>query len=243
MDISREELDKLLNFKGYSNLDAPIWFLDMEEGTGGSNDPAAIEANIRTRAQHFQPVEDLVESHLHFGYDIPAQRKFTQVWLWMAKLVRGINGEPDWTDTEKAKHYVRTQLGRKDGDTFLTELLPLPAKGLAHWPYTALYSTRQEYYETVLPQRCALLMNLIEEHRPACVLAYGSGYHGYYRQVFKNCQWQRLNTRAQIGTCRTGTMGVALLPFFGNGALGTADAQIVIRYMRREDHDPDRPYP
>jgi hypothetical protein len=29
MDISREELDKLLNFIGCGNLCAPIWFLGM----------------------------------------------------------------------------------------------------------------------------------------------------------------------------------------------------------------------
>jgi len=40
--LSDDELEHLLNFIGYGNLDADVWFLGMEEAGGG-------EVNIRTR--------------------------------------------------------------------------------------------------------------------------------------------------------------------------------------------------
>lgn len=233
MNLSLEERDRLLNFIGYGNLDAPIWFLGMEEGTGGNTDPVVIETNIRTRAEHFQPIEDLVESHRHFDYDIPSQRKFTQVWLWMAKLVRNLEGESDWQDTEKAKHYVRNNLGRRLGTTLLTELLPLPAPSISYWPYDQLWKTRKDYVITILPQRQTLLRNLINERRPRVVFAYGSQYHDHYRQVFERAQWRLLSTKKHIEMGKTETTMAILIPFFGNGGLSHDDAAIVIHELRK----------
>ncbi|MBZ0301544.1 MAG: hypothetical protein K8J31_17490, partial [Anaerolineae bacterium] len=232
MNLSQAEKDRLLNFIGYGSLQAPIWFLGMEEGTGGSRDPEAIETNIRTRARHFQPVDDLVETHQHWDYDIPSQRKFTQVWLWMAKLTRGTQGAADWPDTENAKHYVRESLGRQDGDTLLTELLPLPSPSMNFWPYETLYPTRADYLNAVLPARQRTLRMLIQKYQPRCVIAYGSQYHRYYKALFASAEWHRLPTKKAIEHCRFGHSLVVLMPFFGNGGLSTHDARTVIDVSR-----------
>jgi hypothetical protein len=231
MNLTPQERNRLLNFIGYGNLDAPVWFLGMEEGTGGHTDLNGIQANIRVRATHFQPIEDLVESHQYFDYDIPSQRKFTQVWLWMAKLVRGLEGKTDWQHTAKAKEYVRQRLGRRSGETLLTELMPLPAPGINYWPYDTLWKTRNDYLEAILPQRQAMLLELVNEHQPRVVFAYGSQYHVHYKQVFAGTHWRRLPTKKRIELGTFGETSVTLMPFFGNGGLSHHDAAIVIRTL------------
>jgi hypothetical protein len=59
MALQNEELEHLLDFVGYGRLDAPVWFLGMEEAGGG-------EQNIRTRLK-FRTVEDCAEAHRTLG--------------------------------------------------------------------------------------------------------------------------------------------------------------------------------
>ncbi len=37
MALLNNELEQLLNFAGYGRLDAPVWFLGMEEAGGGED--------------------------------------------------------------------------------------------------------------------------------------------------------------------------------------------------------------
>src|ERR1700677_1340122 len=47
---------------------------------------------------------------------------------WMAKTMRAHDDlKRNSADMEAANHYVRTRLGRNGGDTFLTELSPIPS--------------------------------------------------------------------------------------------------------------------
>jgi hypothetical protein len=219
MTLVRADLDKLLNFLGYGTLAAPFWFLGMEEGTAGAQE---VQHNIQIRLKAFTPMMDLATAHnaAHLNRPMDAQTRFTSVWMFMAKIVRALRGETDWQDSAAAKRYVREQLGRADGETFLTELLPLPKPNAGAWlsDYTAWYPTRSDYEQSVLPQRKALLKQLLREHRPQYLLCYGRVNYPHYRETTGAAIWRTLaGSTIEIGEAN-GTR-VALLPFLGNGGI------------------------
>lgn len=232
MKLSAEQKTRLLNFIGYGRLETPLWFLGMEEGIGGQAGLAQVEQNILTRAAHFQSVEDLATSHDHFDYDVRVQNKFTHVWLWMAKLTRALlHQASDWQDVQQAKDYIRTKLGRANGETLLTELLPLPALGLGHWIYED-WASREVYTREILPIRQQQLRQLINTYKPRYMLAYGSQYHPYYKHLLPtDTNWIKLADTKRIEIGYNGQTAFVLMPFFGQGALGTADAQRLIDYL------------
>jgi hypothetical protein len=229
MEFTPAEKDRLLNFLGYGRLAAPYWFLGMEEGTGGEKDGTKlIEQNVRIRARDFEPVMDLYTSHLLFNIDITQLQRFTPVWLWMAKLLRGLNGASDWQDVPKAKAYIRSQLGRKDGETFLTELLPLPSPSLGHWFYASLFTSQASYHRELIPVRQQRLRTLITQYQPRIVFAYGAKYRQYYRGIFGDDGWQPVDERESIVWKQANGTTFVILPFFGVGAISTAAVQQVI---------------
>jgi hypothetical protein len=60
---------------------------------------------------------------------------------WMAKTMRAHDDlKRNSADMEAANHYVRTRLGRNGGDTFLTELSPIPSAKTADKVWMADYS-------------------------------------------------------------------------------------------------------
>jgi hypothetical protein len=63
----------------------------------------------------------------------------------MSKIVLNLSGEPDWSDPSKSRDYQFTKLGRENGETLLTEVLPLPALNSNSWPYMSVFATRAEY--------------------------------------------------------------------------------------------------
>jgi hypothetical protein len=236
MQIDLKAKERLLEFVGYGNLNAPYWFLGMEEGTGGTD--KGIEANLEARITHFEQVADLVEAHKILNFDIPTMRKSpTQVWLWMAKIVRGMQGAEDWRDAEKATDYVRKRLGRKDDNTLLTELLPLPKAAYGVWPapLQTMFPSRITYESEVLPKRKAMLGRLIEQHEPSYIFAYGSANRGHYKAIVRIGDWKCLPTRNVIEVGCIGRTQIVVMPFFGQGALSNNDVQGVIDYFNRKE--------
>lgn len=229
--MNKTDPNTLFQFVDYGRLDAPLWFIGMEEGTGGKTDD--IAANIHVRAQHFNPVMDLFEGQLALGYDLRvASKSPTPVWIWIAKIVRGIEGAADWADAPLASDYVRQRLGRKDGSTLLTELLPLPAANSAARLYADLYPSREAYVQNVLPKRQTLLKELIREHTPRYVFAYGSANRHTYKTLFESPEWQHLPPRGRIEFANWGISQIALLPFLGNGAVGHADITVLLDALK-----------
>jgi hypothetical protein len=105
-----------------------VWFIGLEEGLGDANDDEAI-TNVEARG-YFMPTMDLVDAHRTLRengqfINLETKAKFTQVWTFMAKIMRARAGEADWPEIEAANAYVRKYLGRQNGETFLTELSPI----------------------------------------------------------------------------------------------------------------------
>ena len=183
--LTDAELAHLLSFVGYGSLKADVWFLGMEEAGGG-------EGNIRTRLQ-FQIVEDNAEAHkllgvtkLHWG-----KRVIQRTWRGMCYIMLRLdNREPS---RENIRDYQAEQLGRTQGNTLLTELMPIPKPKVSLWGYEELipqYRSREDYYRTVKPQRVKALRQLLTEHRPAVVIGYGKSFWSSYKELFPNHNFQ-----------------------------------------------------
>lgn len=183
--LTNAELSHLLDFIGYGTLKANIWFLGMEEAGGG-------EANIRTRLK-FQVVEDNAEAHkllgvtkLHWG-----KRVIQRTWRGMCYIMLRLeNLEPS---RENIRNYQAEQLGRAHGNTLLTELMPIPKPKVNRWKYENLipqYSSREDYYRQVKPQRVNYLRQLVVKYRPPVVIGYGKSFWSSYKELFPNHNFQ-----------------------------------------------------
>ena len=61
LDLSQDEIDKIVGFLGYGNPCAPVWFIGIEEGLGDAND-ADLSGNLHARGT-FEEVMDLWRAH------------------------------------------------------------------------------------------------------------------------------------------------------------------------------------
>ncbi len=197
--LTDSELAHLLDFVGYGSLDADVWFLGMEEAGGG-------EANIRARLD-FQTVEDNAEAHKRLGITKHHWGKRTIQRTWWGMCYVMLRLEDEEPSRENIRQYQAEWLGRKHGNTLLTELMPIPKPAVSQWGYEQLmpqYDSRQDYYEQVEPRRVRYLRQLIKEHRPKVIIGYGKAYWPQYKELFphhafaRNDQFEVANTHETL---------------------------------------------
>jgi hypothetical protein len=95
---------------------------------------------------------------------------------------------------ENIRTYQAEKLGRFNGNTLLTELMPIPKPKVKRWGYDELipqFATREEYYRVVKPRRIEYLRALLTEHRPNVVVCYGKAFWGDYRQLFEGTVFEQ----------------------------------------------------
>ena len=200
--LSASEIESVLNFEGYGNKSAPYWFLGMEEG-GGS-----IE-QLQTRAGVFKPVEELNRAISILGYDITKYHSTLRV---MSMVMLAMNDTPEWWEFPKAQEYQEAKLGRYNGETFLTDLMPLPCKNLNDWPYPDLFPTKAEYIAKIRPDRIRWLRAEISAFKPPFVFCYGKGNWRYYEEIFSDVEFKpAFNTEIRVGV--RGNSQIILLKF------------------------------
>jgi hypothetical protein len=240
-ELTQEERDRLLSFIGYGRLDTPVWFLGMEEGTGGCS-LEELAHNLHARAG-FRSVMDLREACLLMRFndepmDVACLPKSpSSVWLWAANLIEAVLERSPLLRPAAKLDYVRNCLGREFADTLLAELFPLPAASTNNWPYTGWFSTRDDYRREVVTQRVALLHSLLDRHQPRFVFAYGAGhrgtYHERYKQLFNETIWAlHEGEKQKFQVARFRNTRVALIPFPGHGRFGMDIAKGLLRVMR-----------
>jgi hypothetical protein len=188
-----EQFDDLLldefahSFYGYGNYGGQFWFIGMEEGGGDSFAEVArrLEAwALRGRRE----IDDVAEylaaigiKHLHNDHP-----KLQSTWSGLIRILLSSEGQPP--TTEQVREYQRTSLGRLAGNTYLTELFPLPSPSLGHWLYAQhsglpYLAKRGIYRQHCLTFRSAHLRMRIGEHRPATVVFYGFSYRPYWQAI------------------------------------------------------------
>lgn len=187
----------IFGFHGYGNYAAKYWFVGIEEGIRNSKDPKKLEGKIREKLEKWherrsQQLEDLRDFSLALGH----KKNFDQrgslnvaVWRAIIHVLLCIEGqeEPKKSDV---REYQRIKLARKkDGDSCLLEMLPLPAANVKTFPpyhkisRISYLSSRRAYVERVMPERVIHLKSIISKHRPKVVVFYGKTYRDYQRQV------------------------------------------------------------
>ena len=84
--------------------------------------------------------------------------------------------------------YQRERLGAFDGETCLTELLPLPSPNTRTWYYPewshlAWLQHRQAYEARVMLSRACSLRQKIEANKPKVVIYYGTSRLRFWSQI------------------------------------------------------------
>jgi len=134
----------------------------------------------------------------------------------MAKIMRAYNGEQNWQDKKAAKEYVQFRLGRHDGDTFLTELSPIPAGNAADTTWMTWFQERDpELHQKLEKRREMLKQKLRERENPApLVICYSLPRADKFAE-FLGIEWQSVSTKVRSSPDYKNW----LLPFFGNGQM------------------------
>ena len=201
--LSKKGLERVFNFEGYGNKHAPFWFLGIEEG-GGS-----IE-QLRLRAKFYETVEDLDSAHRKIGLREEMLKSATL--KVMSKLTMAMLGRPEWPERSAVNEYHATELGRADGETFLTELMPLACPNMKVWPYGSICPTRNEYNAMVRPGRIRWLRSEIETYKPSFVICYGKMNWRHHQEIFSDVTFEsELNENIRVG--KSGRSTILLIPF------------------------------
>jgi len=208
--LTKEQIQRLLKFKGYGNPAGCFWFIGMEEG--GS--PRMCE--LLERATVWDEIEDLAGASRPWDLKFPdpkLRKWMTWTWWNMCRIVGRLRGNAQWSDKEVVREYQFHHLGRRGDESFLTEILPLPKPNTGAWPYEYLYPTRQAYEDAVRPDRIEGLRELFADHKPKYVFCYGKTNWKHYKSVFRDAEFAPiLDGAAEIATLGNST--VVLTNFF-----------------------------
>jgi len=154
---------------GYGHLDAPYWYVGIEE---------AGKPDERDERMAAPGIEDLHMAHYgKFGgrYNDHFQGSNAKLQPTWANLIRAhlVALGCDAPSLKQIREYQATRWGRSDGDTLLTELYPLASPSFKNNPARTL----------IRPDRIRFLRDLFAEHCPKFVIA--DGTTGNTRQHFK----------------------------------------------------------
>lgn len=191
------ELDKTLKnfmkgFFGYGDLEAPIWFIGMEEGGGNSLE------EINKRLSAWKKLGETITMDMYeFHKEINDLKCFSgssiaRLQPTWAKLIRFIlSHENQVINTSSVRDFQITRLGRSESKTCLLELMPLPSPSINKWIYSEITNipelrNRQIYKEQVAPRRISKLKKLINGHNVEKVVFYGKTYTHYWKQFLMN---------------------------------------------------------
>lgn len=179
--FKESELKKLLHFVGYGNRNAPFWFVGMEE--------RGSKKRLRRRL-NFRRFEDLKRAHKILGIKDYhwTKSKLQPTWKRMCWLMLALNHQ-NFDDKQLVLDYQAERLGRKKDETFLLELMPLPAKNLKSWDLHELFKSRSEYKRKVRPKRIKLLNRLLRKHQPEKVVICYGRWWGRHKEIFENADF------------------------------------------------------
>lgn len=204
-------------FAGYGNPAAPLWFVGMEEGSGQgiaelSRRVLAWDARGRRVLEDLPSYHHAIGLPRHFVPPFPLQR----TWAPLLRILMAWRGVPaTLADLRRAQ---ASELGTPHGDSALVELLPLPAPGLAHWPYGALASQLPEladrgtYAEALRGPRITLLRALLMQTSARVVVCYGLGYTADWTQLVGATLEERITKGQRWLHARRGATHYVVVP-------------------------------
>jgi hypothetical protein len=142
----------------------------------------------------------------------------------MSSIVGRLNGDPNWWDTEFRRAYQANKLGRLDGETYLTEILPLPKEAFNDWPNGSLFESPEAYRATVLPDRLEQLRTdyANASPKPEFVFCYGKTFWTEHRDVFEFIDFEP-SLEGAIEWGRNEHTVFVLTKFFDYGRMGFSE--------------------
>ena len=168
---------------------------------------------------------DLRQAHLRLTrhgrqIDVEMEAPPTQVWRWMARIMLAAE-KGDWESRDTVESYVRTRLGRANGDTFLTELSPIPARhGRDNdWNEVIAHCEKKlgvQVLESAVARRNEKLERIMKAKGSGLIICYGDGRkraEEFARRL--NIDWRPLYARMATAS----DSRCILLPFFGQGQM------------------------
>jgi len=217
-----DEISGIASFLGYGRPDGNVRFIGLEEGLGKSTDDEARE-NLKRRSR-FETVMDLREAHLKLvenrnQIDIETKTSFTQVWLFMAKIMLARKGYGDWSEGNRvsilreAKQYVRLSLGRSNCETFLTELSPIPTRRNKDMNWMSELKQQDQKLNEKIENRNNQLKGLLKANSHALTICYGNRAADFEKLL--DVKWTPVTTKIS----KSHDARCLLLPFFGNGQM------------------------
>ncbi|GBE94660.1 hypothetical protein [Nostoc cycadae] len=176
-------------FYGYGNYQGNYWFIGMEEAGGDFKD-VNNRINIWDK-RGLKEIDDVAEYHIDIGWpsDFQPGAAIQPTWKGLIRIVLSAKGK-EKINLEDVRQYQIQELGRKDKETCLLELLPLPAPSLKHWIYNqhshlSYLFNRQIYESYCLEKRINYIAERIKEHKPEGVVFYGKLYEYSWREITK----------------------------------------------------------
>jgi len=184
--------ERIETFIGFGRRDAPIVFIGMEEGLRSRDE---LGGDLLIRSSYDRPIMDLKEAHRGLAgterYFDPDRAPVQRTWRVMADLMLRRGGVTD-PSKEDRRRYQALRLGRSDGETLLTELLPYPSPGVNDWLYErfARYNTRETYTAEMMPLRLNLIRGVLAEAPRELVVCYGKTHWSQYERLFPDIEWR-----------------------------------------------------
>lgn len=181
-------LETFINtFYGYGNPQGDYWFIGMEESAEGSEEDINNRLNTwLNRGQH--ELEDVAEYHRAMGADALFSEGATSQKTWEGLIYILLAATLQDLNKEDVLNYQINELGRRDKNTCLLELFPLPSPSIQDWLYNQYsllpyLSTRQSYTNYCAEFRSNHLKNSINKFCPKVVVFYGLTYKEYWYKI------------------------------------------------------------
>lgn len=183
---TEKEIDEFASgFFGYGDLEAPLWFIGMEEGGGNS----AVEVTNRIHAWQKRgrmPLEDVADYHDAFMED--GYRSITKQNTWSALSRIQLAYASGSTSAGAVRHHWQNQLGRRGSATCILELNPLPSPSITTWKYPEFtdahfLENRIAYNARYRANRIASIKDMLLEASPQAVVFYGKKYEEFWAQI------------------------------------------------------------
>lgn len=189
--LDSDELSAYIGgFFGYGNLDAPVWFVGMEEGGGTSADEIGRRLAAWRRGGR-STLDDLAGFHRAFGagHLFDKDARVQRTWKELIRVALMIDGCA--ADNASICAHQINEFGRRDGAVALLELLPLPKPSIRVWPYAQwtcpralpYLQTPNLYKRHVLQNRIDAIRRLTDRHRPRAIVFYGKSYQPHWESI------------------------------------------------------------
>lgn len=219
--------DRIKNFWGYGSLDAPVWFVGMEEGLNPTTDTEELET--RFKAAYGKATVDMRRDmgHLvgHMKWFVPGA-PIQGTWKYPIGLSLYLKNHRIPSKEEIREHQSSVLGDSVRCESSTIELMSLPSQKAdqSTWLYGSSgvpgCETRASYLERYLPQRVVGLKQLLQKHRPKLVIFYSVSYLAFWKEII-GAEPQQVTRRTMFA--KVGDTVFCVIPNGGQSGLSYSE--------------------